>query len=346
MSVSKRPIAGRGRVRVSINGGAKELQVEAGRSLLSTLNSQGIFIPSACGGSGSCGLCKLAVKSGAGEHAPAEPAWITDTDRAAGIRLACQLKVERDLEILVPEELFSIRQYRARVDSLRDLTYDIKELTLSLQDGRELDFRAGGYIQLVVPAYALTPEPAYRAYSIASAPSRKKSIELEVRLVPNGICSTYVFQHLKPGDELMINGPFGDFHLRDGDREIVFVAGGSGMAPVKSILLDMVDRRIRRKVTYFFAAHSARDLFLVEEMRALADRLPGFRFIPALSNPAPEDRWEGEKGLITEVLNRHFHRLDRHEAYLCGSPGMVDASIRVLKSKGLPEDLIFYDKFA
>jgi Na+-transporting NADH:ubiquinone oxidoreductase subunit F len=346
MAVADATIGNYGRVKVSINGGAKELEVEGGRSLLSTLGSEGIFIPSACGGRGSCGLCKLAVKSGAGEYAPTELPWITEADRAAGIRLSCQVKVKRDMEILVPEELFSIREFRTRVVSIRDLTYDIKELTLSLQDSLELDFRAGGYIQFVVPAYELTADPVYRAYSISSAPSQKKTIELEVRLVPNGICTTYVFQHLKPGDGVTVNGPYGDFYLRDSEREIIFVAGGSGMAPVKSILMDMVDREIRRKATYFFGARSVRDLFLVEEMRALEDKLPGFRFVPALSNPDPEDRWQGERGLITEVLNRHFPRLDHHEAYLCGSPGMIDASIRVLKSKGLPEELIFYDKFA
>jgi Na+-transporting NADH:ubiquinone oxidoreductase subunit F len=346
MAVADATIANYGQVKVSINEGTKELQVEGGRSLLSTLASEGIFIPSACGGRGSCGLCKLAVKSGAGEYAPTELPWITDSDRAAGIHLSCQVKVKRNMEILVPEELFSIREYKTRVVSIRDLTYDIKELTLSLQDSQELEFRAGKYIQFVVPAYELTPEPVYRAYSIASPPSQKKAIELEVRLVPNGICTTYVFQRLSEGDEVTVNGPYGDFFLRDSDREIIFVAGGSGMAPIKAMLLDMVDRGIRRKATYFFGARSARDLFLMEEMRALEGRLPGFRFVPALSNPAPEDRWQGETGLITEVLNRYFERLDRHEAYLCGSPGMIDASIRVLRSKGLPEELIFYDKFA
>jgi Na+-transporting NADH:ubiquinone oxidoreductase subunit F len=346
MAVADATIANYGQAKVSINEGAKELQVEGGRSLLSTLASEGIFIPSACGGRGSCGLCKLAVKSGAGEYAPTELPWITDSDRAAGIHLSCQVKVKRNMEILVPEELFSIREYKTRVVSIRDLTYDIKELTLSLQDSQKLEFRAGKYIQFVVPAYELTPEPVYRAYSIASPPSQKKAIELEVRLVPNGICTTYVFQRLSEGDEVTVNGPYGDFFLRDSDREIIFVAGGSGMAPIKAMLLDMVDRGIRRKATYFFGARSARDLFLMEEMRALEGRLPGFRFVPALSNPAPEDRWQGETGLITEVLNRHFERLDRHEAYLCGSPGMIDASIRVLRSKGLPEELIFYDKFA
>ena len=209
-----------------------------------------------------------------------------------------------------------------------------------------MDFRAGKYIQFVVPAYELTPDPVYRAYSISSAPSRRNTIELEIRLVPNGICTTYVFQHLRVGDPVTINGPYGEFYLRDSDRDIIFVAGGSGMAPIKSILLDMAEKGIRRKATYFFGARSARDLFLVEEMRALEKQLPDFQFVPALSAPAPEDRWEGETGLITEVLDRRFQHLDHHEAYLCGSPGMIDASVKVLRSKGLPEELIFYDKFA
>jgi Na+-transporting NADH:ubiquinone oxidoreductase subunit F len=346
MAVADATVGNYGQVKVSINGGSKELTVDGGRPLLSTLSAEGIFIPSACGGRGSCGLCKLAVKSGTGEYAPTELPWITDQDRAGNVRLSCQVKVKRDMEILIPEELFSIREYKTRVAAIRDLTYDIKEITLRLADSQELDFRAGKYVQFVVPAYELTPDPVYRAYSISSAPSRKKAIELEIRLVPNGICTTYVFQRLAVGDEVTVNGPYGDFYLRDSDRDIIFVAGGSGMAPIKSILLDMVDRGIRRKVTYFFGARAVRDLFLVEEMKALEKKLPDFRFIPALSAPDPEDKWEGEKGLITEVLDRHFQRLDHHEAYLCGSPGMIDASIKVLQSKGLPAELIFFDKFS
>jgi Na+-transporting NADH:ubiquinone oxidoreductase subunit F len=201
-------------------------------------------------------------------------------------------------------------------------------------------------VQFVVPAYELTPDPVYRAYSVSSPPSSKESIELEIRLVPNGICTTYVFSHLKVGETVSINGPYGDFYLRDGDREIIFVAGGSGMAPIKAILLDIAEKGITRRATYFFGARAVRDLFLVDEMRALEQRIPGFRFIPALSNPLPEDEWQGETGLITEVLDRHYEKLDNHQAYLCGSPGMIDAAIRVFKSKGLTEEHIFYDKFA
>jgi Na+-transporting NADH:ubiquinone oxidoreductase subunit F len=346
MAVADATIGEYGESKISINNGARELTVKAGRTLLSTLMSEGIFIPSACGGRGSCGLCKVEAASGAGEYAPTELPWINEADRAKNIRLSCQVKVRRDLEIRVPEELFSIREYKTRVASIRDLTYDIKEVSLELLEPAEISLTAGKYVQFVVPAYELTPDPVYRAYSVASPPSTKNRVELEIRLVPNGICTTYVFRHLKAGDPVTINGPYGDFYLRDSDREIVFVAGGSGMAPIKSLLMDMADKGVKRKATYFFGARAVRDLFLVDEMRELEKKLPGFRFVPALSDPQPEDNWTGEKGLITQVLDRNYSVLDHHEAYLCGSPGMIDASIKVLKSKGLPEELIFFDKFA
>jgi len=209
-----------------------------------------------------------------------------------------------------------------------------------------MDIVAGKFVQFVAPAYGNSPDPVYRAYSIASSPSRKSEIQLEIRLVPEGICTTYVFTRLKAGDKVTINGPYGDFYLRDGERDIVFIAGGSGMAPIRSMLLDMAEKGIDRKATYFFGARAMRDLFLVDEMRELERRLPNFRFVPALSSPAPEDDWKGEKGIVTEVLDRHFDSLAGHEAYLCGSPGMIDASIKTLKGKGMPEDRIFYDKFA
>jgi len=346
MAVADATIANYGESKITINGGAKELTVKGGRSLLSTLMSEGIFIPSACGGRGSCGLCRIGVKSGAGEYAPTELPWINEADRAGNIRLSCQVKIRRDMEILVPEELFAIKEFKTKVAAIRDLTYDIKEVVLELLEPGEISLTAGKYVQFVVPAYELTPDPVYRAYSVASPPSVKNRVELEIRLVPNGICTTYVFQHLKVGDAVTINGPYGEFYLRDSDREILFVAGGSGMAPIKSLLTDMADKGINRNATYFFGARAVRDLFLVEEMRELEKKLPGFRFVPALSDPLPEDNWSGEKGLITQVLDRNYSSLDHHEAYLCGSPGMIDASIKVLRSKGLPEELIFYDKFA
>lgn len=339
-------IANYGEVELSVNGGARRFAVRGGQPLLSTLKEQGVFVPSACGGRGSCGLCKLTVEHGAGEVSPTEAPWLGAQERAGGVRLSCQVKVKRSMAIRLPEALFSVRQYRAEVVSLRDLTYDIREVTLALRDPAALTFRAGQYVQLEIPAYELSPEPVYRAYSIACPPSREGQVELEIRRVPNGVCTTYVFTRLAVGDALLLNGPHGDFSLRDTDRDIIFIAGGSGMAPIKSMLLDMADRGIGRRATYFFGARAVRDLFLREEMRALEESLPAFRFVPALSEPQQGDAWNGETGLITQVLARGLPAvLDRHEAYLCGSPGMIDASVKVLRTKGLPEDLIYYDKF-
>jgi len=334
-----------GDVTVTVNG-ERELTVRGGRSLLSTLKENGIFIPSACGGRGSCGLCKLRVEEGAGDPLPTELPWLTPDEIQRRVRLSCQVKVRRPLRIHIPPELFAIRQYPARVAALRDLTYDIKEVVLTLDEPGGLTFKAGQFIQFEVPEYARNPEPVYRAYSIASPPSQRDRIELEIRRVPNGICTTYVFDHLKIGDRVIFNGPHGDFHLRDSPRDILCVAGGSGMAPIKSILWDMRDREIHRKTTYFFGARTRRDLFLMDELQALEKERPEFTFVPALSRPAPDDDWSGEQGLITEVIRRRYGEGTHTDAYLCGSPGMIDACIAVLHEKGIPDDRIFYDKFA
>jgi Na+-transporting NADH:ubiquinone oxidoreductase subunit F len=338
-------IAHVGEVRLTIDGG-RTLTVEGGRSLLATLKEQRLFIPSACGGRGSCGLCKLRVLEGGGDPLPTELPWLSAAERSRGVRLACQVRVRGDLRLAIPEELLGVREYTAVVSALRDLTYDIKEVRLRLVDPPEIRFVAGQYVQFEVPAYALTPEPVYRAYSVASDPCSAGEIELEIRLVPNGICTTYVHKHLKVGERVRINGPYGEFRLHESDRPILFVAGGSGMAPIKAILADMRRARCPRQTVYFFGARSARDLFLVDAMRALERELPAFRFVPALSAPQPGDGWTGETGLITEVVDRHVADASGMEAYLCGSPLMIDACIAVLRARGMPPDRIFYDKFA
>ena len=345
MVIADATIANYGDVKITANG-EREYEVRGGRSLLSTLMGENVFIPSACGGRGSCGLCKVKVTDGAGQLLPTELPWLSEEERADNIRLSCQLKVKNDMRIEIPEELFSVKQFTARVARIRDLTHDIKELTLDLIEPVSIELTAGKFVQLQTPEYELTDEPVYRAYSVSSSPSVTNQVELEVRRVPNGICTTYVHDYMKEGDEVVFNGPYGDFYLRDTDRDIVCIAGGSGMAPLKAILLDMVEKGIDRKVQYFFGAVTKRDIFLVDEMKALEDKLPNFKFIPALSAPLPEDEWEGETGLITEVLDRYLDSGDNLEAYLCGSPGMIDACINVLTKKGTPEELIYYDKFA
>ncbi len=345
MVIADNTIGNYGQVTITVNEDEK-MEVAGGRALLGTLMEQKLFIPSACGGRGSCGLCKVKVESDVGDYLATELPWITEEERKDNIRLSCQLKVKKDLSIRIPEELFNVKEYKTQVERIRDLTHDIKEVTLALKDPDSIKFRAGQYVQFEVPEYELTSERIYRAYSVASPPSTTGEVELEIRLVPNGICTTYVHEHLQEGEEVTINGPYGEFFLRDTDREIFCIAGGSGMAPIKSILHDMLDKGIDRKVTYFFGAVQKRDLFLVEEMRELETKLPRFRFVPALSGPKPEDEWDGETGLITEVLDRHVENAGEAEAYLCGSPGMIDASIAVLQKKGVPEELIYYDKFA
>jgi Na+-transporting NADH:ubiquinone oxidoreductase subunit F len=344
MVIADATIANYGEVTITIND-EKEFTVQGGKPLLGTLSAQEIFIPSACGGRGSCGLCKVKVLEGAGQYLPTELPWIDEEEQKEGIRLSCQLKVKQDFKIEIPEELFNVKQFDATVEKIRDLTYDIKEVTLRLDDPSEIEFVAGQYVQLEIPEYELTDEPVYRAYSVASIPSDKNHLELEIRLVPDGIATTYVHEYLQEGEEMILNGPYGDFYRRESEMEMICIAGGSGMAPIKSILLDMEEKGVNRRVRYFFGARSKKDLFLIDEMRDLENRLPNFTFIPALSDPEPEDEWEGETGLITDVVDRYMESGDNTEAYLCGSPGMIDACLKVLDGKGVPEERIFFDKF-
>lgn len=199
-------------------------------------------------------------------------------------------------------------------------------------------------MNLVALPYGQVKEKTSRAYSLSSPPSDSEAVEFIIRLVPGGIVTTYVFEHLKEGDPAALIGPFGDFYLRESDREIIFVAGGSGLAPVRSIVLDMIGRGIaHRKATFFFGAVGLRDLYCVEEFQSIAAKHPWFSFVPALSGK--DEGHPHERGLITEVLDRHCRKLDRHEAYLCGNPGMIDACVDIFTANGMPQELIYYDKF-
>jgi Na+-transporting NADH:ubiquinone oxidoreductase subunit F len=343
--VAERYLANYGPCAIDINRGTKRLDVPGGKSLLASLMAQGIFIPSACGGRGTCAYCKLTVLDGGGPLLPTEEPLLTAEERAAQVRLSCQVKVRRDIAIEVPEELFRVQQYRAVIERIRDLTPDIKELRLRLREPDAIEFVPGQYVQLECPAYGENPEPVYRAYSIASPPSDAHAVELIVRLVPGGICTTWVFTMLKEGDEVVFNGPYGEFRLSDTGREMVWIAGGSGMAPFWSIIRHLREQGIQRRCTYFFGAVQRDELFLVDELRQLEQELPGFRFVPALSGAPAGDGWAGERGLITEVVDRHVPDGADAEGYLCGSAGLIDASLKVLARKGLTPDRIFYDKF-
>lgn len=342
--IAEATVGNYGEIRLTVNG-KRELAVKGGRPLLAALKDHGLFIPSACGGRGSCGLCKLRILDG-GVPVSTELPWLSKDEIAREVRLSCQVKVKRPLRVEIPDELFSVRQYRTVVSALRDLTHDIKEVRLRLEEPAEMDFIPGQFVQLEVPAYERTDEPVYRAYSLASDPRNRREVELEIRLVPNGICTTYVHQHLKVGMPVTINGPYGDFRLQDTTREIIFIAGGSGMAPIRSMLLHMAATRNPRKARYYYGARARRDLFLLDEMRELERTIPDFRFIPALSSSQPEDEWEGETGRITVIVDREVPVGVDAEAYLCGSPLMIDACVEVLKAKGLPQSRIFFDKFS
>ncbi len=356
ISVTDRFVNDYGTVTVDINGGKKTLEVKGGSPLLGTLALQNIFVPSACGGRGSCGACKVKVLSDVGPHLPTELPYLTGEEVSGNVRLACQVKLKKSIAIELPEYLFNIRKFKTTVETIRDLTYDIKEVYLRLDDQAVLaggiQFEPGQYAQLVVPPYGDIKESVQRAYSMSSRPSDSSHIELLIRLVPGGIATTWVHQNLKVGDTVEAVGPFGEFHIHDTDAIMVCVAGGSGMAPFKSMLNHMAETGAfpQKEIWYFFGARSKRDMFYLDEMAELEAKMPRFHFVPALSEPKPEDDWKGPTGLITNVLDSYFKEKlpkDRPmEGYLCGSPGMIDACNKVMAANGIPQDKIYYDKFA
>ena len=334
-----------GQCRIGINEGDKNLEVTGGSSLLSTLMDQGIFIPSACGGKGSCGYCKVKIAEGGGPLLPTETPYLEPQEVSENVRLSCQIKVRGNLTIEIPSELFLIREFRARVEGIRDLTSEIKELRLQLLDSETITFRPGQYIQFQVPEYEGCPESVYRGYSIASAASDSTGITLVVTKVPEGLATTFIHEVLREGDEASFNGPYGEFYLRESDREIFFVATGSGLAPIMSMLCQMADERIPRKATVIFGARHKKDLFYVEEMEALKTRIPQLEIILTLSRPQEDEDWEGERGRVTQILERITQNGENKEAYLCGNPAMVESCEELLKKKGIPQERVFFDKF-
>ncbi len=334
-----------GECEINVNDGEKLYKLEGGASLLSSLAQQKLFLPSGCGGKGSCGTCKCKVIDGAGPLLPTEIPYLTEEEKKNGTRLSCQIKVKNDIKISVPDELLSIKEFDTTIERITDYTHDIKGIRFKLPEGEKIKFKAGQFVNLFSKPYDEVREETSRAYSISSAPSDNEAIELVIRYVPNGMVTTYVFNHLKEGDKARLIGPFGEFFLRDSERELVCIAGGSGLAPIRSIILDMIDRNItNRKATFFFGAVTQKDLYYLEELKELEKKHSWFKFVPALSNDKSDHPFEN--GLITDVVARHYEKLDNHEGYLCGSPGMIGACEKVLTGKGMPAELIFYDKFS
>ncbi|MBP8605207.1 MAG: 2Fe-2S iron-sulfur cluster binding domain-containing protein [Phycisphaerae bacterium] len=341
----QRYIVNYGLCRIVINE-EKELAVEGGKPLLSILRDRKIFIPSACGGRGTCGVCKVKVLQGGGPILPTETPFLTKQEQTDRVRLSCQVKVRSDIRIELPRQLLSVQEFVCICSQIEDLTYDMKRFRFELKSPQTIEFTAGQYVQLLCPRYKGSSEEVYRAYSIASDPQQKTQIDLIIRRVPNGICTTWCFDVLREGDPVQLNGPYGEFCLSRTDAPAVFIAGGSGMAPFVSILHSMRNARCRRSVHYFFGGNTVRDLCLLEQMKEFEHDLEHFSFIPVVAKPSEGENWDGQTGLVTHAVQKSFKDLSAYEGYLCGSPGMIDASIKVLTELGMPADKIYYDKFA
>jgi Na+-transporting NADH:ubiquinone oxidoreductase subunit F len=337
-------------VTIDINGSQRSINAEKGTTLLDALVARDIYLPSACGGRAICGQCKVKVLSGAGPVTKGEERLLSLEERRDGIRLACQVRTDADLSLDIPVAQLETKKHPGRVVSIRDLTHDTKEIGIKLRAGDAMPFQAGQFAQFVLPGAGPAGEMIIRTYSMASPPSRPVDLEFNVRLVPNGAGSTYIHTRVREGDDLELIGPMGEFHLRERDATMICIAGGSGMAPVKSILLDMRERRIvKRAVWFFFGAVTRKDLFYIDLFRDLEKSWPGFHFVPALSGPEPGDGWTGETGLIPDVVERHLAgTIDRSapvEAYLCGGPGFLNASLKMLDRSGVAKENIHFDRF-
>jgi len=373
-----------GDVHISVNE-ELDLTVPAGNRLLGTLADAGIFVPSACGGGGTCGQCRVKVLDGGGSLLPTEASLISKREAAQGERLACQVAVAQDLKIRVSEAVFGVKQWECAVRSNDNVATFIKELVLELPAGETLDFRAGGYIQIECPAHELSystfdvqgeyredwerfgllelesvvKHSTMRAYSMANYPQENEIIMLNVRIatpppnalgkVPPGVMSSFIF-NLKPGDRVSVSGPYGEFFAKDTGAEMVFIGGGAGMAPMRSHIFDQLKRlHSDRKITFWYGARSLREAFYVEEFDQLAASHPNFSWNLALSDPLPEDNWSGPVGFIHEVLfDQHLRdhpAPEDCEYYMCGPPLMISAVTRLLDDLGVPEENVLFDDF-
>lgn len=382
--IARRFLVAQGDVKIEINDDpSKTLTVPAGGKLLQTLASQKIFVASACGGQGTCGQCRLQVLSGGGEILPTEKDHFTRGEVRDHWRLSCQVAVKQDLKIRVPAEVFDVKKWTCTVRSNNNVATFIKQLVLEIPKGEEVNFKAGGYIQIECPPYEVAykdfdiaeeyrpdwdrfhvwdyvskvDKPNMRAYSMANYPEEKGIIMLNVRIatpprgmnVPPGIMSSYIFS-LKPGDKVVISGPYGEFFPQDTQNEMVYIGGGAGMAPLRSHIFDLLKRlKSGRKISYWYGARSLREVFYDDEFRALEKEFPNFSFHLALSDPLPEDNWTGSTGFIHQVL--HDEYLKDHQApecceyYMCGPPMMTKAVLGMLDSLGVERENIYFDDF-
>lgn len=382
---AKERLVASGDVTITINDDPdKALHVKSGNTLLNTLSEHKIFIPSACGGKGSCGVCKVNVKSGGGALLSTEESHVSRGEAKEGCRLSCQVKVKGDMKIEIPAEVFEVKKWVCKVRSNHNVATFIKELVLELPEGEAVPFRAGGYIQIECPPHTVhykdmiiedeyrdawdamdlwslvstTDETVTRAYSMANYPDEAGIIMLNVRVatppprtqgIPPGIMSSYIF-NLKPGDEVVISGPFGEFFAQETQREMCFIGGGAGMAPMRSHIFDQFRRlHTSRKVTYWYGARSLREMFYEDDFNSIAAENDNFTWNIALSEPQPEDNWTGYTGFIHTVLLENY--LKNHPApedieyYICGPPMMLTACKNMLQDLGVEEEMVRYDDF-
>jgi len=383
---AKAKLVSSGNVNLVINGKDGEpIPVAAGGNLLTTLAEQKIFIPSACGGGGTCGQCLVQIDEGGGALLPTEETHVNRGMAKENWRLSCQIKVKEDMKLRIDESIFSVQKWDCEVISNRNVATFIKEFVVQLPEGEEIGYESGGYIQIEIPPHDIpytdfkiedeyredwdkfnlwdirskTTETVERAYSMASYPAEGNRIMLNVRIatpppgagpeIPTGKASSYIFNQ-KPGDKVTISGPFGEFFLKQNDREMVFVGGGAGMAPMRSHLMHLFrTEKTNKKVTFWYGARSLREAFYVDEFDAIAEEFPNFEWHLALSDPLPEDNWKGKTGFIHQVLLDSY--LSKHEApeecqyYMCGPPMMNTAVMNMLGDIGVEPEDIFLDDF-
>ena len=381
--VARARLVSNGDVTITING-ERTITVPAGGKLLQTLAGNDIFLSSACGGGGTCAQCSCVINSGGGEMLPTEESHFTKREGKEGWRLSCQVAVKQDMDIEIPEEIFGVKKWECTVESNPNVATFIKELTLRIPDGEDVNFRAGGYVQLECPPHVVhykdfdiqpefhadwdkfdiwrysstVTEPTIRAYSMANYPEEKGIVKFNIRIatpppgrddLPAGIMSSWVFS-LKEGDKVTVYGPFGDFFAKDTDAEMIFVGGGAGMAPMRSHIFDQLKRlNSTRKISFWYGARSLREAFYVEEYDKLQEENPNFTWHLALSDPLPEDNWTGPTGFIHNVLYENY--LKDHPApedcefYMCGPPMMNNAVVNLLVDMGVEPENILLDDF-
>ncbi|MCD6121038.1 MAG: 2Fe-2S iron-sulfur cluster binding domain-containing protein [Spirochaetales bacterium] len=333
-------ISNYGNCRITINND-KEFEAPGGKSLLRVLFENKYFIPSACGGKGTCGYCRVKVDEGGGEALPTEALILSSKEIKAGFRLACQVKVREDLKIEIPPEYLEIQEYEGRLETSELVTSDIKKMDIKLITPEEISFKPGQYVQ--IKYYNPEGDIDYRAYSISSTPDEKNHIELNIKKIPEGLVSTYMHS-LNAGDNIEFSGPYGDFYLRmDSHRKIVCVAGGVGLAPLKSIVLYWYSHHIERPLELYYGSRTIQDLYDHETFVKIAEENESFRYYPALMSP--EENWQGYTGFVHEIIEEKLENGRESEAYLCGPPPMLDAAIKTLNGKGITEERIYFDKF-